>query len=128
MQITLNPILDQYSSTLDRGYLSNEALAQLELYIQTFPNRINSYKLLRDQAEEIVTRSIELLAVDYPDLVKTKNELCRRDMTSVLMSIALAILRDDEQMFRDRFLDWFSNILSSFQVNDEYSLAYKKYN
>jgi len=126
MQITLNPILDRYSSTLDRGYLSNESLAQLELYIQTFPNRINSYKLLRDQTEEIVTRSLELLEVDYPELVKTRKQLCRRDMTIVLTSMALAILRDDERLFREQLLDWFSNILSCFQVNDEYSLAYKK--
>ncbi|CAN1209620.1 hypothetical protein TUMEXPCC7403_05310 [Tumidithrix helvetica PCC 7403] len=122
----INRVLEDKSREADRMYLTDSDLGLLERYAKDFANRAKTYNLLRDRNEAIVKQSIQMLALNYPSLVEKLADRCKYDMSNVLRYIALAILRDDEQFFRDQMGDWLSTVLCSYQVSTECSMAYRK--
>jgi hypothetical protein len=122
--LTINSTLDKKSGDIDRAYLSDEDLLNVEKFVNSFPDRVKTYNLLRDQSDELVLRSINLLAQQYPELVKKNSRVCKYDMSINLRYVALSILRDDETFFRESLTDWHANIIHSYGISKEVSVAY----
>ena len=68
--LTINSILGEKIGDIDRAYLTDEDLLNVEKFVNGFPVRVKAYNLLRDQSDELVLRSISLLAQQYPELAK----------------------------------------------------------
>ncbi|MEE3716183.1 phycocyanin [Tumidithrix elongata RA019] len=124
--LTINRVLEDRSREVERVYLKDSDLGVLERYASDFAHRAKTYNLLRDRSEDIVQRSIQLMSLNYPNMIAKLADRCKYDMSNVLRYIALAILRDDEQFFRDQMGDWLSTVLCAYQVSTECSMAYRK--
>ncbi|MFN5856975.1 MAG: phycocyanin [Pseudanabaenaceae cyanobacterium] len=122
--LTIHRTLEEKSVEADRVYLANNDIYQLERFAKGFSLRVKTYNLLRDHADEIVLRSLKLLAHQYPALLQKQAARCKYDMSNVLRYISASILRDDELFFQDQMMDWLSTILYSYQVLQECSVAY----
>jgi hypothetical protein len=123
--LTMNRTLEEKIGNIDRVYLTDSDLFNLERFANGFSLRVRTYNLLRDQADEITLRSLKLLAQQYPDLVQKQLARCRYDMSNVIRYTSIAILRDDETFFREALMDWLANIINSYQVAKECSTAYR---
>ena len=123
--LTMNRTLDEKIGNIDRVYLTDNDLFHLERFASNFSARLEAYNLLRDRADELVVRSLKLLAQQYPDLVQKHLQRCKYDMSHILRYMALAILRDDEAFFKDSLMDWHANIIHSYQMSSECSTAYR---
>jgi hypothetical protein len=124
--LTINRTLSDKASETDRMYLNDHDLGLLEKYAKDFANRSKTYNLLRDRADVLVQRALKLMGQEYPSIVAQLGDRCTYDMSKVLQYIALSILRDDTQFFRDYMSDWLSTILGSYQVTPECSTGYRK--
>ncbi|MCL1493216.1 MAG: phycocyanin [Pseudanabaena sp. Salubria-1] len=122
--LTINSTLGEKIGDIDRAYLTDEDLLNVEKFVNGFPSRVKAYNLLRDQSDELVSRSISLLAQQYPELVKKSSHVCKYDMSLNLRYVALSILRDDETFFREALIDWHANIIHSYGISKEVSVAY----
>jgi hypothetical protein len=122
---TITRLLEDKAKTIEKSYLNNGDLSQLEKYVGSFNTRLTTYKLLRDTAEELLDRSLEQIAKEYPALYQRQAPRCRYDMTQILRYMALSVLRNDEIFFRDQMIDWFANILNSYSVAGECSTIYQ---
>ena len=122
--ITMIRTLDEKVGSVDRVYLTDDDLFHLERFASNFSLRVRTYSLLRDRAEELIMRSLKLLAQQYPDLVQKQLQRCKYDMSQVLRYISLAILRDDEVFFRESMMDWHASIIHSYHISSECSTAY----
>jgi hypothetical protein len=122
--LTINRTLDEKIVVVDRVYLNDTDLFNLERFANSFSLRVKTYNLLRDNADEITVRSLKLLAQQYPELVQKQLQRCKYDMSTMLRYVSLAVLRDDELFFREKLMDWLANIIHSYQVEKECSIAY----
>jgi hypothetical protein len=122
---TISHLLEDKAKTIEKSYLNNGDLSQLERYVGTFNTRVTTYKLLRDSANEFLDKSLEQIAKEYPAIYQKHADRCRYDMTQILRYMALSILRNDELFFRDQMIDWFTNILTSYSVAGNCSTIYR---
>jgi len=122
--LAINCALDQKIEGIYRAYLTDEDILNVEKFINGFPLRVKTYSLLRDQSDELVLRSINLLAQQYPVLVQKSSRVCKYDMSLNLRYVALSILRDDETFFRETLTDWHANIIHSYGISKEVAVAY----
>jgi hypothetical protein len=123
--LTINRTLEEKISAVDRVYLTDSDLFNLERFANSFSVRVKTYNLLRDLADEITVRSLKLLAQQYPELVQKQLQRCKYDMSNMIRYTSLSILRDDELFFRETLMDWLANIINSYQVAKECSTAYR---
>jgi hypothetical protein len=125
MLLTMNRTLDEKAANVDRVYLTDIDLYNLERFANSFSLRVKTYNLLRDHTDEITIRTLKLLAQQYPELVQKQLQRCKYDMSNLIRYTSLSILRDDELFFREALMDWLANIINSYQVTQECSTAYR---
>jgi hypothetical protein len=125
MLLTMNRTLDEKIANVDRVYLTDIDLYNLERFANSFSLRVKTYNLLRDRTDEITIRTLKLLAQQYPELVQKQLQRCKYDMSNLIRYTSLSILRDDELFFREALMDWLANIINSYQVTKECSTAYR---
>ena len=123
--LTINRTLDEKMTEIDRVYLTDTDLVNLERFANSFSVRVKTYNLLRDHAEEITVRTLKLLSQQYPELLQKHLQRCKYDMSNVIRYASLAALRDDEVFFSETLMDWLANIINSYQVAKECSTAYR---
>ncbi len=123
--LTMNRTLDEKIAVIDRVYLNDSDIYNLERFASSFSLRVKTYNLLRDRADEITIRALQLLAQQYPELVQKQLQRCKYDMSNMIRYASLAILRDDELFFREALMDWLANIINSYQIAKECSTAYR---
>jgi hypothetical protein len=121
----MNRTLDEKIANVDRVYLTDIDLYNLERFANSFSLRVKTYNLLRDRTDEITIRTLKLLAQQYPELVQKQLQRCKYDMSNLIRYTSLSILRDDELFFREALMDWLANIINSYQVTQECSTAYR---
>ncbi|WP_231664310.1 phycocyanin [Pseudanabaena sp. 'Roaring Creek'] len=121
----MNRTLDEKIAVIDRVYLNDSDIYNLERFASSFSLRVKTYNLLRDRADEITIRALQLLAQQYPELVQKQLQRCKYDMSNMIRYASLAILRDDELFFREALMDWLANIINSYQIAKECSTAYR---
>jgi hypothetical protein len=125
MLLTMNRTLDEKIANVDRVYLTDIDLYNLERFANSFSLRVKTYNLLRDRTDEITIRTLKLQTQQYPELVQKQLQRCKYDMSNLIRYTSLSILRDDELFFREALMDWLANIINSYQVTQECSTAYR---
>jgi len=65
------------------------------------------------------------LAKTDAQTVQQHKDKCIRDMEYVVRAIAVAILRDDEEGFRQELLLWMQNIMAALHKEQQSSRAYR---
>ncbi|OIP76996.1 MAG: phycocyanin [Oscillatoriales cyanobacterium CG2_30_44_21] len=122
---TMNRVLEEKVGEVDRIYLTDTDLVNLERFANSFSVRVRTYNLLRDRADEITIQALKLLAQQYPELVQKQLQRCKYDMSNMIRYASISILRDDELFFRETLMDWLANIINSYQIAKECSTAYR---
>lgn len=123
--LTMNRTLDAKVTAVDHVYLTDSDLVNLERFANSFSLRVRTYNLLRDRADEMTIKALKLLAQQYPELVQKQLQRCKYDMSNVIRYASLSVLRDDELFFTETLMDWLANIINSYQVAKECSIAYR---
>jgi hypothetical protein len=122
---TLNHTLEQKMIEADGKYLDAQGLKPLELYIQSYATRLETYQNLRDRSQALVTQALRKLAQAHPDLIQKHGQRCQYDMSEVLRYIALSILRDDEVFFKEQMMSWLDTILLAHKRQAHCATAYR---
>ncbi len=123
--LTMNRTLEEKVGVVDRVYLTDTDLVNLERFANSFSIRVKTYNLLRDNCDEIIVQSLKLLAQQYPELVQKQLQRCKYDMSNMIRYTSLSVLRDDELFFRETLMDWLANIINSYQIGKECSTGYR---
>lgn len=122
---TLNHTLNKFVLEADGTYLDSKGLQPLEQYIQTYQSRVETYNLLREHSVALVQKALRKLAQTHPEVIQKHAQRCQYDMSEVLRYIALAILRDDETLFKEQMMAWLDTILLAHKRHEHCSTAYR---
>ncbi len=121
----MNTTLTKHVLQADGRYFNDVELQTLEHYQQTFSLRLQTYNLLGQHADHLIMETLrQMLAVDR-QAIQTHGETCKRDMTYVLRSVALAILKDDEEGYKQTLILWMQNIMAALNKESQSSRAYR---
>ncbi len=121
----MNNVLEHHLKKADGRYLEDLELKPLDDYLTSFTTRLQVYSLLQEKGEAIVLQALRQLAQSDRAIVQEFGEVCKRDLSYGLRTIALAILRDDEAGFREQFVLWMQNIMRSLHKEHLSARAYK---
>jgi hypothetical protein len=121
----MNNTLEQSVYNADGRYFTDEELTTLTEYCQTYPTRLKTYTILCEQAPLLVQQALQQLAQVDGATVLEHRDKCTRDMSYVLQSIAIAILKDDNEGFRQRLILWMQNIMAALHKEAQSARAYQ---
>lgn len=121
----MNITLEQSIQNADGRYLTDNELDTLHTYIATYELRLKTYTLLQERSGEYIVLALQQLAKTDAQTVQQHKDKCIRDMEYVVRSIAIAILRNDEEGFRQELLLWMQNIMAALHKEQQSSRAYR---
>jgi len=108
--------LKKLSDATDGRYASDDELRFLVSYLRSFHLRVQTYQRLQ-VAEGLIIQQVltKVKKLDSATFQREPTELkWRRDTIRVLRYSATALLLDDSDTLRERFLFWFSTIMKAF--------------
>ncbi|MBW4578780.1 MAG: phycobilisome protein [Tildeniella nuda ZEHNDER 1965/U140] len=120
--------LEKLSLDTDGRYATDEELAFVSTYVQSFGTRVQTYQTLQ-LVEAAIVQQVEakMRAID-PDLFRSGNEdmsaKWKRDTVRVLRYSAVAMLMNDPDTLRERFLLWFKTIMKAFSAQKSCNATY----
>ncbi|MDX2214867.1 MAG: hypothetical protein SFY66_16385 [Oculatellaceae cyanobacterium bins.114] len=121
----MNSTLEQHIREADGRYLTDLELSSLEGYAQSYQVRLTTYSLLCEKSDIFIQQVLDRLAKTESAVVRQHGETCRRDMSYVLRAIAVAILKDDDNAFREQLILWMQNIMMALRKEAQSARAYQ---
>ena len=121
-------LLENALANADGSYLTAQDLQSLDQVIQSWSIRRQTYDLLQAKENQILDQSesyLSSLMIDTSRLDSTAIHKCRHDMAVVLRSCATAMLLQDEELLKDRFLYWMQNIMHALQKQQINAIVYQ---
>jgi Phycobilisome protein len=120
--------LERLSCEVDGRYASDSELQFLIDYVQSFDLRVQTYQKLQEIEVALVQQAYVKMRSQDPNLFKNGNEdisgKWKRDTLRVLRYVAIAVLMDDAETLRERFLLWFQTIMRAFSAEKGCNVTY----
>ncbi|MEN9230719.1 MAG: hypothetical protein Q6L68_07425 [Thermostichus sp. DG02_5_bins_236] len=121
--------LRELSIAADGRYLRDEEMQFMETYLTSFDLRLSAYHKIQD-AEAQIIRDVEMKmrALDPYLLMRGVEDFSNKwkaDTVRVLRLSALAMLLDDEQRYKERFLYWFQTLMRAFRTQRSCEATYR---
>ena len=111
--------LERFSVEADARYASDDELDFINIYIQSFNIRRQTYLKLQALESEIIGQVYTKLRSLDPSLLKNGSEdisdKWKRDTLRVMRYVALTVLIDDPEYLKSQFLIWFQTIMQAFK-------------
>jgi len=121
--------LRQLSLAADGRYLRDEEMQFMESYLASFELRLGAYRKIQAAEAQIVGEvEAKLRALDPYLLMRGVEDFrnkWRADTVRVLCLSALAMLLDDEQRYKERFLYWFQTLMRAFRTQRSCEATYR---
>jgi Phycobilisome protein len=121
--------LQRFSFEIDGRYATDTELQFLTDYVQSFDLRVQTYQKLQ-AIESVVVQQVytKMKAIDS-NLFNSGNEdisaKWKRDTLRTLRYSATAMLVNDPDILRERFLLWFQTIMRAFSAQQSCDVTYK---
>lgn len=120
--------IQRLSQEADGRYATDEELRFLLEYARSFELRVQTYQKLQAAESAIVQQVYAKVRSIDPTLFRHGNEdistKWKRDTLRVLRYSAAAMLIDDPESLRERFLFWFQTIMRAFNAQKACGVTY----
>ncbi|MGQ9838370.1 MAG: phycobilisome protein [Cyanobacteriota bacterium] len=121
--------LHKLSIAADGRYLRDDEMQFMEAYLASFDLRLSAYQKIQD-AEPQIIRDVEMKmrSLDPYLLMRGVEDFSNKwkaDTVRVLRLSALAMLLDDEERYKERFLYWFQTLMRAFRTQRSCEATYR---
>lgn len=117
--------LEQMLIESEARYLKPEELEHLKAYVLGWPKRQHVYRVLRERESQVVSQTLNALQKEMPDLSPQVLDLCRRHLLLLLRHSAMAMLLQDENLLKERLLEWIEEEVRLYGLQRVYEVAYR---
>lgn len=100
----------------ENRYLKPEELKLISQYVASMPERLDTYRSLRDRELEIVQAVADQLEAALPQESEANLERCIKHALLMLRYCALSLLINDESLVERRFLAWVSPLAKVYDT------------
>jgi hypothetical protein len=107
--------LDALFEAPDKRYLDTNELNVLSQYVSSIPERVNVYRIVRDQEVAIMQAVADTLQqqASQPEALVERSV---RNGLMVLRYVAMAMLLDDQGFVEERLRDWLPEIVKAYET------------
>jgi Phycobilisome protein len=102
----MHPQIEEVFDDTENRYLKIEELKLIAQYVGSIPERLTIYRNLRDREIDIMQSVANQLQAELPQAPEADLERCLKNALLLLRHCAMAMLIDEEEIIRDRFLNW----------------------
>lgn len=106
----MSSFLESVFSDAEDRYLKPEELKLLSQYIDSLPERLRLYRTLRDREIEIMQWVADQLEGAMPQEEPERLERSLKNAILMLRYCAMGMLMNDDEIVRDRYVAWFSEM------------------
>lgn len=124
MHSELEAIFDHAESR----YLKPEELNILSQYVTSLPDRLETYRQLRDKELDIMQAVADELPNQLPNAETSHLERSIKNALLVLRYCAMAMLLNEEKFVKDRLLNWLSRTIQTYQTQEVDAVLYRLLN
>ncbi len=104
----MHPQLETIFDEAENRYLQPEELTLINQYVNSLPDRLETYRTLRDRELEIMQQVADQLEASLPQEPLERLERSIKNAMLMLRYSAIGMLLDDESFVETRLLDWLS--------------------
>jgi len=91
-------------------YLAADELKLLEEYVQSLPERLTLYRMIRDREVDLLQIVADRVPQELPNVQDNDIEIAIKDLILVLRYAAMAMLMNDESFLKERLLKWLGEL------------------
>ncbi len=110
----MHPQLETLFDDAESRYLKPEELQLISQYVDSLPERLEVYRLLRDQELDLMQSVADRLQAELPQEPQATLERSIKNALLMLRYCAMSLLLNDETFVRDRFLSWVSQTVEVY--------------
>lgn len=125
----MNTQIENMLAEAENRYLAPQELRTLQSYFTTFEQRAQAMSAIEAKEEAIVHEVIDVVFERHPDFSNQYHQArvrCIRDVTLTLRYCAQAMLRDDPDFLKEKYLYWLRTILHAFRFNEVIDTTYRQ--
>ncbi|WP_448571080.1 hypothetical protein [Trichothermofontia sp.] len=104
----MHPQIESLLDQAENRYLNPEELTLLDKYVSSLPDRLETYRRLRDQEVAIMQQAVDQLQAEMPHIQTVDLERSIKNALLVVRYCAMSMLLDDETFTKERLLSWLS--------------------
>jgi Phycobilisome protein len=120
--------MQRLTATAEGRYATDEELRFLPEYLRSYELRMQTYQqiqkseatILKQVFAQVTQQAPELFPIDQPDRLKH----CQQDVLQTLRYCATAVLVNDMDVFRERYLLWLQTTMRALDKQRENALIY----
>jgi Phycobilisome protein len=120
--------MQRLSVEADGRYATDDELKFLAEYLRSFDLRVQTYQKLQALEATVIQQVHETMLAQDPNLFRSGNldltPKWKRDAIRTWRYSATALLMDDPDTLRERFLIWFQTIMRSFGAQHSCDVTY----
>lgn len=121
--------LRQLSLKADGRYATDSELAFMETYLASFERRLAIYQTLQAKEAQIIAEVEAHLKAQDPHLmmrgIEDFSTKWKADTVRVYRLTAMAMLVDDVERYKERFLFWFQTLMRAFKTQKSCEATYR---
>ncbi|WP_448560515.1 hypothetical protein [Trichothermofontia sp.] len=114
----MHPNLEDLLDQAENRYLKPEELTLLDKYVSSLPDRLETYRRLRDQEVAIMQQAADQVQAEMPQLQTVDLERSIKHALLVLRYCAMSMLLDDETFIQERLLSWLIRNVQVYNTQD----------
>lgn len=124
----MHPQIADIFDEAENRYLKPEELKLISQYVASIPERLDTYRNLRDRELEIMQAVADQLQADLPQEPEEALERCLKNALLMLRYCALSLLLNDETLVEQRFLDWVRPLAKAYDTKSIDAKLYRMLN
>ncbi len=123
----MNRQLQDLVARAEERFLADGDLKVLESYVASIPDRLATYRLLRDRELDMVQAVADEASEALPGVPEAELKKALQGLLLVLRYCAMGILTDDEDLLKQRLLGWLEQT-SGPETKKINEVIYKRFN
>ena len=124
----MHPELETLLAEAENRYLKTEELQVLTQYVESLPQRLETYRSLRDGEVEILQAVADRVPGLIPDVPEEKIERSLKNMMLMLRYCSMSMLINDDSLVKERLVNWLSETMSMYDSEELDKVLYKLLN
>jgi Phycobilisome protein len=120
--------MERLSFDVEGRYASDDELRFIPELLKTYELRVQTYQKLQELEQTVIQQVYEKMLAQDANILRSGNvDLApkwKRDTIRVWRYSAAAVLINDSETFRDRFLLWFQTVMRAFNAQKSCYVTY----
>jgi Phycobilisome protein len=110
----MHPQIDNLFDEAEHRYLKPDELSILSQYVDSLPERLETYRVIRDNELIVMQEVANQLQAEMPQEKVERLERSIKNALLVLRYCAMGILLNDERFVKDRLLNWLEQTVKAY--------------